>query len=389
MGNFVFLLRRRVLSYDAFMERLLLLALFLLSIPAANASEEIARRLGSTYGTCAREGELAMIRIALPGVNAEELERTVYAFRNNVSPGFDCQCPTIGPTALVDLEAEMEEALNVMLATPDGFKPEEIRQIQAVILACEVRQQDLYGQSLKISRDVYNGPVPAGFTLIERFSDRTTGLDGYIVQNNLNPQEVTIAFAGTEEPNDVVADILHKGRNQHRAAVTAARLNQMAGYLAQGKKVTCTGHSLGGGLAQGFCASLLATMQARDSNFSKRQADDRLRVVTFGSLGGASMVSNEALIRNTWFASNNTHFVVNGDLVASFDPPVAGQIRSIGTSGDAVDAHDLGTFEELTRNGRQWISRKQPFTRISQLAINAFNSARQQFGELWRRLRNR
>lgn len=366
------------------MERLLLLVLFLVSIPAANASPEVASRLGTTYGTCAREGELEMIRLALPGLNAEELERAVYAFRNRLPQGVDCQCPTIGPTVLTELETHIEGALGILLDNPDGFTPAETQRIVGVIRACETREQRAFDESLKISRAVYSNTIPQRFSLVQRFTD-PSGLEGYILKKNgSNPEELTIAFSGTEDGTDLVSDLLFKGGNQYRAAVRSL-MDTMVQAMSQGKKVTCTGHSLGGGVAQGFCATLLARMQARDPSFSTRQSDNRLRVVTFGSLGGSSMIPNEASIRTTWFASNNTHFVVNGDVIPRIDPPTCGQIRRLGSIANPVDAHDLGAFERFASAG--WSSVKQGFRRIDQAAIELYNSLRSGFGRLWRGLR--
>jgi hypothetical protein len=370
------------------MERVLTIAIFLLWFPL-DAAATLAQRLGSTYGTCAREGELEMVRLSLPdeGVNFADVERAVFEFRNRLPQANDCQCPTISPTVLTDLETHLQSVLGIMLDNPSGFTPAETDRIISVISACEAREQRVFNDSLAISRGVYSGAVPPGFTLRKRFT-HPSGLEGYLLSKaGTNPEELTIAFSGTEDGADVVADILFKGKNQHAAAV-AMMMETMMGHMNQGKKVTCTGHSLGGGVAQGFCASLLARMQASDANFSKRQADNRLRVVTFGSLGGSSMVSNEANIRTTWFASNNTHFVVNGDVIPRFDPPTCGQIRSLSGAGNLnpVEAHDLGTFERLARNG--WNSVKQGFRRIDEAAVNLFNSARQGLNNLWRALQN-
>ena len=368
------------------MERLLAIAIFVFWLPI-EASANLGDRLGGTYGTCAREGELEMIRVALPGVNAADLERLVYAFRNQIPQANHCHCPTISPAVLTDLETSIERVLGIMLDDPDGFTPAETQRITAVISACETREKSVFDASLKISRGVYSNAIPQGFSLYQnqRFTD-PSGLEGYILKKNgTNPEELTIAFSGTEDGTDVVSDLLFKGGNQYRAAV-AKLMDTMVQAMSQGKKVTCTGHSLGGGVAQGFCATLLARMQGRDPSFSTRQADNRLRVVTFGSLGGSSMVANEASIRTTWFASNNTHFVVNGDVIPRIDPPTCGQIRSLGRLANPADAHDLGTFERFAANG--WSSVKQGFQRIDQAAINLFNGAREGLRNMWRGLRS-
>jgi hypothetical protein len=370
------------------MERLLAIAIFMFWIPL-EASANLAQRLGSTYGTCAREGELEMVRVAfgsnLTAKQVEDLESAVYEFRNRRPQGVDCQCPTIGPAVLTDLETQIEGALGILLENPTGFTAAESQRINAVISACETREQRVFTQSLAVSRGVYNDVVPDGFSRVRRFT-HPNGLEGYILKKiNTNPEELMVAFSGTEGGADAISSITARGRNQHNAA-EAMLMGEMVQHMEQGKKVTCTGHSLGGALAQGFCASLLARMQARDPGFSTRQADNRLRVVTFGSLGGSPLVTNEDNIRTTWFASNNTHFVVKGDIVPRFEPPTCGQIRMIGgnTEREPLVAHDLGTFEAIASNG--WSSVKQGFRRIDQAAVDILNHVQQGLSKMWKGL---
>jgi hypothetical protein len=110
---------------------------------------------------------------------------------------------------------------------------------------------------------------PTGLKNIKVFQDATTGIDGYIGQNNEN--DVVIAFSGTEpfslkdwrtvgtagkEYSEFLKGEVHKGFLQAYNSVRQDIIQYLY-YTSRSEKIECVGHSMGGALAELCCIDLL------------------------------------------------------------------------------------------------------------------------------------
>ena len=175
-----------------------------------------------------------------------------------------------------------------------------------------------------------------GFEGYERI-DLLQGQDGFnahIYQNTNNTTDVVVALTGTEDLVDAFADA-NLGSNQwmNNGNNLIQRVSDIEGL----SKVTFTGHSLGGALAQFAAYDFL--------NADNGNAGIEVSLATFNSLGGEEGIRQIEQDRGQTFDptrldnANAAHFVDTRDVVARLGN---------GHLGGDVIAHDFGSEDGLS-----------------------------------------
>jgi Ca2+-binding RTX toxin-like protein len=160
----------------------------------------------------------------------------------------------------------------------------------------------------------------AGFFEFRQFPDAPgipTGFKAIAYEKNLvgSPKEVILAFGGTDgpDPTDWVANTQHLGWNQWIA--NKPQIFEYLNSLSPDTKITFTGQSLGGALAQYAAYEWIQSKIAADPNFDK----SRISLVTFNALGGyLGLTSNLGPYQASVLSGlgQAAHYVITGDLVS-------------------------------------------------------------------------
>lgn len=340
------------------------------------------------FPICKREGDVAKYKQLARTLNNDEAATIVAAqrsydierIRRGEERGVACPCDNTNP-GLKDLitfvESDFRLIQDELLAQTDAAQEQAAQaagaQVQA---ACQAREHALHQQLLRDSQLAY-GPTPAGTQQMDGFN--LEGVKGFIrTQGDVK----TFAFAGSATPFDWYSNLATKGGSQLRRAMQV-QLNAAVQWVKAGKSIQCTGHSLGGGVAEGFCAAVMRRVRQDTANFrdfGDYMKDNRIKVVTFNALGGSHAFRDA--VRNTergvrdvpapvgpgsWLATNTLHYRVAGDPLAQIT----------GTP------HLMGTVFEKAAN--------RTVTRTGSREIAAMRNAGSAFldgiDDLWRRAR--
>lgn|GEM_PF-4236441 len=289
------------------------------------------------YPICKREGDVARYKQLARTLSNDEAATIVAAqrswdierIRRGEERGVACPCDNNNPglqELITFVESDFRLIQDELLAQTDAAQEQAARtagaQVQA---ACQAREHALHQRLLRDSQLAY-GPTPAGTQRMDGFN--LEGVKGFIrTEGNLK----TFAFAGSATPFDWYSNIATKGGSQLRRAMQV-QLAAAVQWVKSGKSIQCTGHSLGGGVAEGFCAAVMRQVRQDTANFrdfGDYMSDNRIKVVTFNALGGShafrdAVRNTERGVRdvpapvgsNSWLASNTLHYRVEGDPLA-------------------------------------------------------------------------
>lgn len=192
----------------------------------------------------------------------------------------------------------------------------------------------------------------AGFFEFRQFPDSPsvpTGFKAIAYERNTpgNPKEVILAFGGSDggplaNPADWVSNTQHLGWNQWNE--NRDRIFEYLDSLPPNTKITFTGQSLGGALAQYAAYEWIKSKTTTDPNFDKSQ----ISLITLNALGGYLGLTSHL---GTYQASvlddlgQAAHYVITGDLASRLGgDPTAG----IGHVGGQVYLLDYRTVDPNT-----------------------------------------
>ncbi|OFZ23231.1 MAG: hypothetical protein A2X94_12065 [Bdellovibrionales bacterium GWB1_55_8] len=240
----------------------------------------------STYTHCLDELQMTHPEVH-PDFSFAEEPRTFPATAQS-SEGTCCRGPAADFQEVQPLARffgdEIEEVHRRLLLQDSENSPvlgNQLRSANRSLRSCEARADILHKKALEAAENVYDLKAPPGYSLnpSDVFSFPDSGIKAYLVRpNEPNPKNLppVIAFTGTESLQDAVQDMSLGADQLNNAKI---RFYQWL-YAIQKEKfreIIITGHSLGGGLAQGAAALI--------------PDDIRLKVhlVTFNGFGGRDM----------------------------------------------------------------------------------------------------
>lgn len=342
------------------------------------------------FPVCKREGDVARYKHLARTLNNDEAATIVAAqrswdierIRRGEERGVACPCDNNNP-GLKDLitfiESDFRLIQDELVAQTNEAQEQAAQAVGAQVqAACQTREHALHQQLLRDSQLAY-GATPAGTQQMDGFNFE--GVKGFIrTEGNVK----TFAFAGSATPFDWYSNIATKGGSQLRRAMQV-QLAAAVQWVKSGKSIQCTGHSLGGGVAEGFCAAVMRRVRQDTENFrdfGDYMSDNRIKVVTFNALGGSHAFRDA--VRNTergvrdvpapvgpgsWLATNTLHYRVAGDPLAH----VTGTPHLMGT------VFEKEANRTVTRTGAREIAAMQ----------NAANSIADVADDFWRGLTGR
>ncbi len=188
-------------------------------------------------------------------------------------------------------------------------------------LASSLPEIDLKTNPIEMAQAMVNfsKQIPDTHRLIRDYTGPLTGLKYTLYETKVAPKELVVSFAATKDLNDWIAN-LSFGVDQ----ITHPEINRLLkliGDQTDVEKIMITGHSLGGGLSQGFSYRL--------HDYFKHSGADlkdlpEIEVVSFNSLGGKHQI--ELLPGNSdrqiLTQMNASHYYTTGDYVSSISQHV-------------------------------------------------------------------
>jgi len=193
-----------------------------------------------------------------------------------------------------------------------------------------------------------DAPQVEGWTLVQFL--RSRGMGSLQAGLFTKGQEKVVAFKGTSEATDVVVD-LKIGSGMNSSYYSEAE--QFCAQYASSVNVVCTGHSLGGGIAQtvgnrrrlpfaSFNAPGVAIMASRNMASATVEMS-AVRLV--GGLLSTLRHPHQAMrdMKSAFYTVEGLNFRLSGDIVSGIGLHY-GPIVTLQGSGNPLDQHKMGTM---------------------------------------------
>lgn len=275
---------------------------------------------------CARERDIAINTYLAKSLSSEQIESilNLQKFSKQVKKVKDAGSPECEATVednshglktLVSfIETDFSGITESLLQDANlSEKTEANLKGREAYRACVTRENNLNRVLFAEARLAYKDNVQG----VEKISPgfNIEGLKGFI---RTNGDTKTFAFAGSQTLLDWTSNIATKGGSQLALAMKL-KLAEAVNWVKAGKKIQCTGHSLGGGIAESFCARVMMEVRKSQPTFGEFKKDDRIKVVTFNALGGKGPWDANAQgaprlpPSNSWMVTGAIHYRVEGD----------------------------------------------------------------------------
>ncbi len=306
------------------------------------------------FPICKREAEVAKMQALASTLTNEEAQAIVNARGENAIRKMNrarerelaCPCDNDNPglqNLLLFIESDFEVIQERLLASVNTNEqtPAARRQRDAdadrlhrdTLAACQGREQRLHLQLLQESQLAYK-QLPPNDPKLTVMAFNTFGLKGFI-RESPDGTTKTFAFAGSQTLLDWNCNLNpfeNKCSKQLKLALDRYLPSAVA-WVKSGKSIQCTGHSLGGAMAEGFCAAVMREVRQDILGFGDFKKDNRIKVVTFNALGASETFRHAIALSensrhasavpvpvgpNSWLNTNTLHYRVKGDPVALF-----------------------------------------------------------------------
>lgn len=159
---------------------------------------------------------------------------------------------------------------------------------------------------------------PKGYETIARFEDGKTGFKGVVLENRKDGSRI-YSIAGTEDMKDAKADWV-RGANQFKSGPARKMVLEAAKAARLGLRVTFTGHSLGGGLAEAMAHESEKALERWRKSEEFQREPAKISSVSWNGIGGKSMLekAGESYDEKAARKVNSYAYKVDRDLVHGF-----------------------------------------------------------------------
>lgn len=299
-----------------------------------------------------------------------------------------CACDNTNPglqDLLLFIESDFEVVQEELLAGANASERATAQQrYRTTLSSCQSREQEIHLNLLQESQLAYE-ENPGNDPKLAVMAENSYGLRGFI-RESADGRTKTFAFAGSQtlfDWNCNVNPLENKCSKQLKLALDRY-LPAAVAWVKSGKNIQCTGHSLGGAMAEGFCAAVMRHVRKDTENFpdfGDFSKDNRIKIVTFNALG-ASESFRHAIAKyenginakavpvpvgpNSWLNTNTLHYRVEGDPLALV----------------AKTSHLMGTVFEKPATRRVQRSGSKELSALRNMASVVSDGV----GDLWRQL---
>lgn len=274
---------------------------------------------------CARERDIAINSYLAKTLSSEQIESVLnlQKFSKQIKKVKDAGSPECDATVNDDshglktlmsfIETDFSGITESLLADANlSEKTEANLKGREAYRACYDRENRLNRELFAEAKLAYKDNIAGVEKLSPNFN--VEGLKGFI---RVKGDTKTFAFAGSQTLLDWTSNIGTKGGSQLALAMRL-KLGEAVSWVKAGKKIQCTGHSLGGGIAESFCARVMMEVRKSQPTFGEFKKDDRIKVVTFNALGGKGpWDANTPVPRlppsTSWMVTGAIHYRVEGD----------------------------------------------------------------------------
>jgi hypothetical protein len=304
---------------------------------------------GMDYPVCKRESEIAYRQNLVRKLTNTEAEAIVSSLRDNerqkiqraMERELACPCENNNPglqSLLLFVETDFVRIRDSLLGEVSQVGvAAATRAAEKVLSDCQTREHRLHQELLQEAQLSYQRN-PGNDPKLTVMAENTFGLRGFI-RESADGTTKTFAFAGSQTLLDWNCNLNpfeNKCSNQLKLALDRYLPSAVA-WVKSGKKINCTGHSLGGAMAEGFCAAIMREVRKDTQNFpdfGEYSKDNRIKVVTFNALGGSEtfrkaieLYEQKRVLAsavpvpagpNSWLNTSTVHYRVEGDPLAQY-----------------------------------------------------------------------
>lgn len=341
--------------------------------------------LAATLPICERERDIATNTYLAKHLSGEQIESIlnlqkfstqVQKVRNQGSPECDASIDenSQGLKTLVSfIETDFKDISSALLQDSSlSEKAEANIKGQEAYKECVAREEHLNRVLFAEAKLAYNDKVPG----VEKISPgfNAEGLKGFI---RTSGDTKTFAFAGSQTLLDWTSNFTTKGGSQLALAMKL-KLNEAVNWVKAGKKLQCTGHSLGGGIAESFCARVMMEVRKSQPTFGDFKKDDRIKVVTFNALGGKGPWDANAQgaprlpPASSWMVTGAIHYRVEGDPLKELEGVSPYLMGTVVTQRSNIRVPRTGT-----QVGTFFTNRAKDISKVTDNIVRALNGKKQ------------
>ncbi|MEE2671748.1 MAG: hypothetical protein VYA54_08560 [Bdellovibrionota bacterium] len=323
-------------------------------------------RVQYLYGQCILDLHTSLLKERLPLVPEKKIEdylinSNVISFRKRktieaefcrYNYNFELEDYGSGLKDLIEDSGGILAELNREL-----IRPNVLAQIKAEAELCQKEEEKEHRAAMLASNGIYTGNKPPdGWETVDVFEDVESGLYAEI-QRELKPRynkkaKIMVVFRGTEmhDEGDGKANFTYGFHQLYNpdTKVSPGRIDysdimeKLMPYIQGGHEIVFTGHSLGGGLAQGqvyLVDQVIANSPSLDGSLRRN-----LSSVTFGSFGAGPLIemindhtvterqaTNQSNLveRLNYIGVNQTNYISENDVIPALGYFPTGQTRKL------------------------------------------------------------
>jgi hypothetical protein len=240
------------------------------------------------------------------------------------------------------------------LSPEEKLRGEHLQNFEAANNVYHLPEFDskLSPQELVIKHQAFMESVPSDFRVIDKVTDARSGFKLVHYNNDVNQRKSIISIAGTQTFNDALTDA-SVGIPQIKSAAYLDSVKKVSQNLISSpdKKISVTGHSLGGGVAQAFAHDVAVELK----KVGVKDWDQRIEVVTWNGFGGVDPLKRLGKYdQEIGEKLKATNYFVEGDVVSRIGEHI-GEIKKLPgvekIQQGVISSHITSTIESALQKG--------------------------------------